>query len=73
MSSEAIMLDHRDENVKVSYILPGSVATEFSTSSGGQEWKIAPEDIADIVLMLLKTPARTLISRVEVRPSKPAK
>jgi 3-oxoacyl-[acyl-carrier protein] reductase len=71
--SEAIMLDHRDDNVKVSYILPGSVATEFSPSSGGQEWKIAPQDIADIVVMLLKTPARTLISRVEVRPSKPAK
>ena len=71
--SEAIMLDHRDENVKVSYILPGSVSTDFSSGSGGQEWKIAPEDIADIVLMLLKTPTRTLISRVEVRPSKPAK
>jgi 3-oxoacyl-[acyl-carrier protein] reductase len=71
--SEAIMLDHRNENVKVSYILPGSVATEFSSSSGGEKWKIAPEDIADIVLMLLKTPARTLISRVEVRPSKPLK
>lgn len=71
--SEAIMLDHRNENVRVSYILPGSVATEFSSSSGGQEWKIAPEDIADIILMLLKTPARTLISRVEVRPSKPGK
>jgi NAD(P)-dependent dehydrogenase (short-subunit alcohol dehydrogenase family) len=71
--SEAIMLDHRNENVRVSYILPGSVATEFSSSSGGERWKIAPEDIADIVLMLLKTPARTLISRVEVRPSKPGK
>ena len=71
--SEAMMLDHRNENVKVSYILPGSVATEFSSSSGGEKWKIAPEDIAEIVLMLLKTPARTLISRVEVRPSKPAK
>jgi NAD(P)-dependent dehydrogenase (short-subunit alcohol dehydrogenase family) len=71
--SEAMMLDHRNENVRVSYILPGSVATEFSSSSGGEKWKIAPEDVADIVLMLLKTPARTLISRVEVRPSKPAK
>src|SRR5258706_1634137 len=70
--SEAMMLDYRNENVKVSYILPGSVATEF-TGSGGEKWKIAPEDIADIVLMLLKTPARTLISRVEVRPSKPPK
>jgi len=71
--SEAMMLDHRNENVKVSYILPGSVATEFSSSSGGEKWKIAPEDVAEIVLMLLKTPARTLISRVEVRPSKPGK
>ena len=71
--SEAMMLDHRNENVKVSYILPGSVATEFSSSSGGEKWKIAAGDIADIVLMLLKTPARTLISRVEVRPSKPLK
>jgi 3-oxoacyl-[acyl-carrier protein] reductase len=71
--SEAMMLDHRNDNVKVSYILPGSVATEFSSSSGGEKWKIAPEDVAEIVLMLLKTPARTLISRVEVRPSKPGK
>ncbi len=71
--SEAMMLDHRNENVKVSYILPGSVATEFSSGSGGEQWKIAPEDVAEIVLMLLKTPARTLISRVEVRPSKPLK
>jgi 3-oxoacyl-[acyl-carrier protein] reductase len=71
--SEAMMLDHRNENVKVSYILPGSVATEFGSSSGGEKWKIAPEDIADIVLMLLKTPARTLISSVEVRSSKPLK
>jgi 3-oxoacyl-[acyl-carrier protein] reductase len=71
--SEAMMLDHRNDNVKVSYILPGSVATEFSSGSGGEQWKIAPEDVAEIVLMLLKTPARTLISRVEVRPSKPLK
>ncbi len=71
--SEAIMLDHRNENVKVSYILPGSVATDFSSNSGGEKWKIAPADIAEIVLMLLKTPARTLISIVEVRPSKPGK
>ena len=74
--SEAMMLDHRHENVKVSYIMPGSVATEFSSGSGGPgksaDWKIQPEDIADIVLMLLKMPARTLVSRVEVRPSRPA-
>jgi len=72
--SEALMLDHRYENVRVSCVMPGSVDTEFGTgSASGAEWKIAAADVADIVLMLLKMPARTLISRVEVRPSKPRK
>jgi NAD(P)-dependent dehydrogenase (short-subunit alcohol dehydrogenase family) len=70
--SEAMMLDHRYDNVRVSYIMPGSVATEFG-SGGDETWKIAPEDIAGIVRMLLRTPERTLISRVEVRPSQPKK
>lgn len=70
--SEAMMLDHRYDNVRVSYVMPGSVATEFG-SGGNEAWKIAPEDIADIVRMLLRTPERTLISRVEVRPAKPKK
>lgn len=72
--SEAMMLDHRNDNVRVSYIMPGSVATEFGSGAGSSAaWKIAPQDIADIVVMLLRMPARTLISRVEVRPSKPPK
>jgi 3-oxoacyl-[acyl-carrier protein] reductase len=73
--SEATMLDHRYDNVRVSYILPGSVDTAFSGQTGGSrsEWKIAPEDIAEIVLQVLRMPERTLISRVEVRPSRPQK
>jgi len=71
--SEAMMLDHRYDNVRVTQIMPGSVDTEFSPGSGKSDWKIAPEDIAEIVLMLLRTPERTLVSRVEVRPSKPRK
>ncbi|HYL76666.1 MAG TPA: SDR family oxidoreductase [Bryobacteraceae bacterium] len=71
--SEAMMLDHRHENVRVSCVMPGSVDTEFGGSARRSDWKIAPEDIAEIVLMLLKTPVRTLVSRVEVRPSKPLK
>jgi NAD(P)-dependent dehydrogenase (short-subunit alcohol dehydrogenase family) len=70
--SEAMMLDHRYDNVRVSYVMPGSVATDFG-SGGDSAWKIAPEDVADIVRMLLCTPERTLISRVEVRPAKPKK
>ena len=73
--SEAIMLDLRQEDIKVSYIMPGSVATHFGGHSPSDEdaWKIQPEDIADIVVSLLRLPERTLPSRVEVRPSKPPK
>src|SRR6266852_2698019 len=68
--SEALMLDYRYENVKVSYIMPGSVDTEFGSGAAAQagSWKIAPEDVAEIVMGLLRMPERTLVSRVEVRP-----
>jgi NAD(P)-dependent dehydrogenase (short-subunit alcohol dehydrogenase family) len=72
--SEATMLDYRHDRIRVSYIMPGSVDTGFS----GQEpqtksaWKIAPEDVAEIVISILRMPERTLISRVEVRPSRPS-
>jgi 3-oxoacyl-[acyl-carrier protein] reductase len=69
--SEAMMLDHRYDNVRVSYVMPGSVDTDFSARSGPASWKISPEDIAEVVLVLLRMPKRTLISRVEMRPSQP--
>ncbi len=71
--SEATMLDHRDDGIRVSYIMPGSVDTGFSGSEVKSDWKIAPEDVAQIALQILTMPARTLISRVEVRPSRPKK
>jgi 3-oxoacyl-[acyl-carrier protein] reductase len=73
--SEAMMLDHRNDNVRVSYIMPGSVDTDFSGKTGEEksDWKIAPGDIAGLVVHILQMPARTLISRVEVRPSRPKK
>jgi NAD(P)-dependent dehydrogenase (short-subunit alcohol dehydrogenase family) len=76
--SEAMMLDHRNDGVRVSTIMPGSVDTEFGgtqTRTDGDSkrnsWKIAPEDIAEIVVTLLRMPRGTTISRVEVRPSRP--
>jgi 3-oxoacyl-[acyl-carrier protein] reductase len=69
--TEATMLDHRYDNVRVTHIMPGSVDTEFSGGMARAEWKIAPEDIGEIVLMLLRMPERTLVSRIEVRPAKP--
>jgi NAD(P)-dependent dehydrogenase (short-subunit alcohol dehydrogenase family) len=72
--SEALMQEVRYDNIRVSYILPGSVATEFTGDAArGAEWKIAPSDIAEVVVDLLKHPARSLPSRVEMRPSRPRK
>jgi 3-oxoacyl-[acyl-carrier protein] reductase len=71
--TEAMLQDVRSENVRVSYVMPGSVATEFGgrAAGDGANWKIWPEDVAKIVQTLLTLPARTLVSRVEVRPAKP--
>jgi NADP-dependent 3-hydroxy acid dehydrogenase YdfG len=75
--SEALLLDHRNDNIRVSYIMPGSVATEFSGSptdrSGDTSWMIAPQDVAEVVALVLRMPARTMVSRVEMRPSRPKK
>jgi NAD(P)-dependent dehydrogenase (short-subunit alcohol dehydrogenase family) len=72
--SEALMQEVRHDDIRVSYIMPGSVATDFEGSSDwAADWMIQPQDIAAIVIDLLETPARTLPSRVEVRPSKPPK
>jgi 3-oxoacyl-[acyl-carrier protein] reductase len=75
--SEALMLDHRHDNVRVATIMPGSVDTGFSGGpsdrSGDTSWMIAPEDVAEVVGMVLRMPARTMVSRVEMRPSRPRK
>ncbi len=71
--TEAMMLDHRYDNVRVSSVMPGSVDTDFSKRNGKAPWKIQPDDVAETVIMLLRMPPRTLISRVEMRPSKPQK
>jgi NADP-dependent 3-hydroxy acid dehydrogenase YdfG len=71
--TQSIMLDLRKYDVKVSTIMPGSVATYFNehTPSDEDAWKIQPEDIAEMVMYLLNTPAQTLPSKIEVRPSRP--
>jgi 3-oxoacyl-[acyl-carrier protein] reductase len=73
--TQAIMLDLRKYGIKVTTIMPGSVATHFNdhTPSEADAWKIQPEDIGQIVADLLHMPARTLPSKVEVRPSMPGK
>lgn len=69
--TQAIMLDLRKYNIKVSTIMPGSVATHFNdhVPTEADAWKIQPEDIGELVLDLLKMNPRTLPSKIEVRPA----
>ena len=72
--SEALMQEVRHDGIRVTYIMPGSVATEFG--SGGtakQGWALGAEDVAQVVMDLIAMPSRTLPSRIEMRPSQPPK
>jgi len=71
--SEALMQEVRHDNIRVSYVMPGSVSTGFGGRGGDgiADWKLAPEDVAEVVVDLLRHPARSLPSRVELRPSRP--
>ena len=69
--TQAVMLDVRNYGIKVTTIMPGSVATHFNnhTPSPEDAWKIQPEDLGQMVVDLLRMNPRTLPSKIEVRPS----
>ena len=73
--SEALMQEVRYDNIRVSYVMPGSVATGFSGNdeTSGADWKVSSDEVAEVVLNLLRHNPRSLPSRVELRPSKPSK
>ena len=72
---QTIMQDLRYDNIRVSYVMPGSVNTRFGQHevSSDSSWKLAPEDVAQVVVGLLQHDPRSLPSAVEMRPSKPKK
>jgi 3-oxoacyl-[acyl-carrier protein] reductase len=75
--SEALMQEIRYDHIRVSYVMPGSVETDFANSPGRKStsttWKLLAEDIAAVVIDLLNSDPRSLSSRVEIRPSEPKK
>ncbi len=73
--SEALMQELRYDNIRVTYVMPGSVATGFAgqQSESGAEWKLLPEDVAQAIVDVMNHPARSLPSHVEIRPSRPAR
>jgi 3-oxoacyl-[acyl-carrier protein] reductase len=72
--SEALMQEVRYDGIRVSYIMPGSVSTDFGGRGGGKgDWALQAEDIAEVVTDLIAHPSRSLPSRVEIRPAQPPK
>jgi 3-oxoacyl-[acyl-carrier protein] reductase len=73
--SESLMQEVRYDNIRVSCVAPGSVATEFAQGDAGKgaDWKVSPPEVAEVVINLLRHPARSLPSRVELRPTRPPK
>jgi len=71
--TQAAMIDLRKHNIKVSTIMPGSVATYFNGNipSEKDEWKIQPEDLGNLIIDMLNMNPRVLPSKIEIRPSKP--
>lgn len=70
--SEAMMLDLRYENIKVAYVMPGSVATEFAGREPKEDtWRLTGMDVAEVVLDILAQDRRALASRIELRPFQP--
>jgi NAD(P)-dependent dehydrogenase (short-subunit alcohol dehydrogenase family) len=71
--SDALMQELRGENIRVTLVLPGSVATGFSGRAPGDggDWRLQPADVAEVVIDLLAHPSRSLPSRVEIRPTRP--
>jgi 3-oxoacyl-[acyl-carrier protein] reductase len=70
--SEALMQEVRHHGIRVACVLPGSVRTDFSRrSSAPDDWKLAPDDVAQAVAGLIAFPPRSLPSRIEIRPSQP--
>lgn len=71
--TEAMMLDVRHDDVRVSIIMPGSVNTAF----GGKEqeaersWPLQADDCALAVMQLLEYPKEAHVSRIEMRPAQP--
>jgi NAD(P)-dependent dehydrogenase (short-subunit alcohol dehydrogenase family) len=70
--SEALMQEVRYDGIRVAYVLPGSVNTGFgSLSNTKSDWALSPDDVAEVVVDLIRHPSRSLPSRVEIRPAQP--
>jgi 3-oxoacyl-[acyl-carrier protein] reductase len=72
--SEVLFQEVREHGIRVTYLMPGSVATEFGRGSvAKQDWALQPADVGEMAVALLRSNPRAMHSRVEMRPSRPPK
>ena len=71
--TESLMLEVRDSGVRVSVIMPGSVATDLFPAGTDLSWMLTPEQVAESVAHVIEAPSRVLVSRLEIRPATPPK
>jgi NAD(P)-dependent dehydrogenase (short-subunit alcohol dehydrogenase family) len=70
--SDVLMQEVRYDGVRVACVLPGSVNTGFGGRANTKsEWALQPEDVAEMIVDLIAFPARSMPSRVEIRPAQP--
>ena len=70
--AECLMLEVRDQGVKVSTINPGSVATAFSRKAD-ESWMLSPDEVAESIAHIISTPHDVLVHSVEIRALSPRK
>jgi NAD(P)-dependent dehydrogenase (short-subunit alcohol dehydrogenase family) len=72
--SEVLFQEVREDGIRVTYLMPGSVATDFGRGATAKKgWALQPEDVGEMVVDLLRTHPRAMHSRVEMRPARPQK
>jgi len=77
--TESLALEVRNQNIRVSVLLPGSVATNFSrvakrdrTASTGESrdigYSMTAEEVASVIVAMLEQPSQAWMSEVTLRP-----
>ncbi|HSJ64725.1 MAG TPA: SDR family NAD(P)-dependent oxidoreductase [Gemmatimonadaceae bacterium] len=75
--TESLMQEVRQQHVRVSVVMPGSVSTTMRANitsfkeGNDTSWMLTAEDVAAAVEYLVRQPANAHVSRIEMRPSRP--
>ncbi|MHB1051014.1 MAG: SDR family oxidoreductase [Bacteroidota bacterium] len=67
--SRSLMLEVREQMIRVITICPGSVNTQFGNSDRNNPAIIQPEDVAATVVFALTMPDRVNVSEIDIRPT----